>query len=75
MARPKTTDRISMNVLIDRDIAETLRAEKLGSISTVINEMCRLASGNGKICCPDCQVEFSVPAGRAALLKKQLNPQ
>ena len=73
--RPKTKDRVTTSVNLDRDILEVLRNEKLGSISDIINEMARYASGHGMLACPDCGCEFNMPTGRTTYYKKRIkNP-
>lgn len=73
--RDKKKDRVAMTINVDREIAESMRATHKGQISELVNEMFYLASGNGKVACPECSCEFAVPAGRRAYMAKKIkNP-
>lgn len=68
-------ERVAITLNLDRDIVKVLRDERKGHISDDVNEMFYLASGHGKIACPECKCEFSVPAGRKAFYQKRIeNP-
>lgn len=68
-------NRETISIRVDRDILKVLRNERMGHISDDLNEMLYLASGHGKIACPECKCEFTVPAGRRAFYQKQIkNP-